>query len=341
MGTKAIWAAISGAGGLIVLGAQLSPTDAISNLQAWWEIATQGAAPAWLLNKTADYWATGVGALMFVTGLSLSVWFYRQSRSDQVPARTLAVAEGSRDILSLQKPAQFERWDHVPHLAVWQAACLWADLDPVVAVALTQGTQAYPFYSMLLRAVQHGEIVPAREESDMCYTELSRSSLIELAARKRLRPAFLFPEERRGRASTLPPPAIERDVWLLDAIGRAFLGRWERITVEMFGDGVGQESANRLGDLVLNQMRQLAYDGKIRIWGKRFSTDVWREIPPTFWADHQLDWFGFLKGTPEEFKTTVTVSWAIDNSKVSETWSELMTSRAQVEQLWPNVKRSG
>ena len=81
--------------------------------------------------------------------------------------------------------------------------------------------------------------------------------------------------------------------------------------------------------------RQLAYDGKLPIWGKKFAGDTWRPIPPAFWADHQLDWFGYLKGTPEDLKTTAAGAYPGDKSGMQHTWSELMTSKAKVEELWP------
>jgi hypothetical protein len=132
------------------------------------------------------------------------------------------------------------------------------------------------------------------------------------------------------------PREAARDVLLVDAIGRAFCGKWER--VDWNTPGLGQAESDRLGELVMHQVRQLAYEGKLPLWGKKFATDIWRPIPPEFWKDHTLDWFGFLKGRPEGFGTAIVLARPGDGSNMQEQWSELMTSRARVEDIWPAHK---
>lgn len=96
-------------------------------------------------------------------------------------------------------PADFKKWDHIDHLAVWQAACLWEGLAPDLNVATWFVSPAYPFYTMLLRDIEYGNITPTRPYDDICYAQLAREDLIKLAKKKGTKPAFLFPRVRKKK----------------------------------------------------------------------------------------------------------------------------------------------
>jgi hypothetical protein len=65
-----------------------------------------------------------------------------------------------------------------------------------MTLATTFTSPAYVHFTMLLRAIQHGEIKPSREESEMHSSQLARADLVVLAKKKRDWPLFLFPNRR-------------------------------------------------------------------------------------------------------------------------------------------------
>jgi hypothetical protein len=60
----------------------------------------------------------------------------------------------------------------------------------------------------------------------------------------------------------------ERDVWLADAIWRAFLGTWDLPPHEERAPE-GQSENQRFYDLATKEFRQAAFDGRLPIWAKR------------------------------------------------------------------------
>lgn len=140
-------------------------------------------------------------------------------------------------------------------------------------------------------------------------------------------------------ATAASPP--ERDVWLLDAIWRAHLGVWEKpneVAREAYDEGFW----NRLGVLIHEDIRQLAFDGKLPIWGKLNSTSLWTKIPNEFWDNHGVDWFEFRKGVPENLVTHVYGLGSLPPAhQVGGTYVALMTSKSAVDTIWPNGQTSG
>ena len=93
------------------------------------------------------------------------------------------------------RPVEFERWDRVLMPALWQAACLWDDLEPYIPVA--PGTPSYSTLQMLKSAIMSGEIEVAGEfgHGD-AWTRLTRETLRQYAEKVGVRPLSLFPEDR-------------------------------------------------------------------------------------------------------------------------------------------------
>ena len=128
-----------------------------------------------------------------------------------------------------------------------------------------------------------------------------------------------------------PINQIDHDVWLFDAVCRAYLGKWETLPFEFFTTKQKKEDVDRLGDIINNQIRQFAHDGKLPLWGKR-SSGLWQRIPDEYWINYGVDYMSFLKGEhdPKELKT-----FAKTYQVFEEIWTELKTNRAKVEELWP------
>ena len=126
-------------------------------------------------------------------------------------------------------------------------------------------------------------------------------------------------------------PIIERDTWLYDAIARALLGKWGDISVSDGQFDLTKSDWARLGNLVNVQVRQLALDGALPIWGRDLQSDPYRAIPKEYWETHNLDWFSFLHRNPEQLKAEPTP----DRKRPTVRWHSLMTSRAATEKAWP------
>jgi hypothetical protein len=131
---------------------------------------------------------------------------------------------------------------------------------------------------------------------------------------------------------------VERDVLLYDAIIRMFTGDWDRpipLDREIFD--LDREGFERLGDLVISTVRQLAYDGRLTVWGRQYATGVLKVIPKEFWEHGAVDWFDFLRREPREMVAKVEGAHA---TAWGPPWKELMVSKAQVEAIcaspaWP------
>jgi hypothetical protein len=98
----------------------------------------------------------------------------------------------------------YEAWDHVEELAVFQAACLWAGLEPV---RLVPPGEAYARFRMIKEALRKQEIAIAypagvarvfsgSEPQVDQETLVTRAELRKLAERRSMRPAFLYTEDR-------------------------------------------------------------------------------------------------------------------------------------------------
>jgi len=138
------------------------------------------------------------------------------------------------------------------------------------------------------------------------------------------------------RISDAPPAedhvgrVIERDVYLSDAIKRAHSGRWLRSGRDFNGLGIALDAAERLSKLVAD-VRQLALDGKLPLWGKRAASDVWEVVPKEFWESNQLNYLTAIHEDPLALQVIDIVFTGQRNDE----WRELMTSWQAVETLWP------
>lgn len=114
-----------------------------------------------------------------------------------------------------------------------------------------------------------------------------------------------------------------RDVSLRGAIDRMATGDWVRPRdLSLFKpEHDGGEAAIIIA---LRDIRQLARDGDLPVWGKIARYRSYEPIPTEYWGDGQIDIFSYLRG---ECQTE-------DRPMASpRRWLELMTSRSAVEAL--------
>jgi hypothetical protein len=125
------------------------------------------------------------------------------------------------------------------------------------------------------------------------------------------------------------PIKAERDVSLFDAIWYLHLGKWEKPPIEEYSNA-GPAYLDKLAEIIHKEIRQLAYEGKLTVWGKISENDIWQVVPQEHWKDNRLDWFSFLRGKPEGL-TFMKNDLQPNNTK----WIDLKTSKVEIEGLWP------
>jgi hypothetical protein len=135
----------------------------------------------------------------------------------------------------------------------------------------------------------------------------------------------------RGRLNTAHNQ-IERDVWLLDAVWRAFSGKWTVRSRRGNNKDLNAVEMQRFYDLVARIFRQRAFDGKLPIWAKSARSDLWLEVPREYWRNHQID---YLTVIDTDIPENVTVEPERHEDSQASDWRHFMTSRAVVESLWP------
>ena len=91
--------------------------------------------------------------------------------------------------------ADFEKWDDVGMPTIWQAACLWDGIEPFRPI-----TPDTPCYARLQMLKSEAIITALETENGETGAEAraSRYAYEALAESLGQRPAFLFPEDRKG-----------------------------------------------------------------------------------------------------------------------------------------------
>jgi hypothetical protein len=117
------------------------------------------------------------------------------------------------------------------------------------------------------------------------------------------------------------PGKIQRDVTVSEALAYAQFHQWGL----RFIDAAGMEG-NQVSD-ALDRLTQLAADGELTIWGKRDEAGVWQKIPADHWLEYRIEWFGLLKSN--------AFTEARRSIARRDIFREVMTSRVQVEKLFP------
>ncbi len=139
-------------------------------------------------------------------------------------------------------------------------------------------------------------------------------------------PALLYREAKGASASV--SGAVVRDVWLYDAICRMFLGRWEKIPIVDGHLDLTASGFQSIHDLI-NQVKQLAFDDRLPIWGKaQGHLAMWEKPKPAFWQNYQIDYLSFTEGDPTKLRVVPYNT----NGQIT-SLRDLMTSKFAVEQL--------
>ena len=91
---------------------------------------------------------------------------------------------------------------------------------------------------------------------------------------------------RKYRTDDVKPT---RDVWLTEAIWRAYLGKWVVPAGGLVGMDRGEGEKKIFSDIV-SRFRQLAFDGDLPIWAKTKQSDIWDCVDAKFWKEYKIDY---------------------------------------------------
>jgi hypothetical protein len=152
-----------------------------------------------------------------------------------------------------------------------------------------------------------------------------------------------FALDRRARPA--PPivsplcKTVDRDVSLLDAIWRVFMGTWG--TRKKFWDG-GDPAGN--ADWfnfwqICEDIQQRAFEGKLPIWAIKRGSQVYEPLPLDFWRHHRL---GPNPMMDPEWPLGVWIehSDGLEKFHRAGEWLNYSTSRELVDRLWPPAKEA-
>jgi hypothetical protein len=132
--------------------------------------------------------------------------------------------------------------------------------------------------------------------------------------------------ELRGQLDRASP--YVRDVSLYDAVCRMFLGRWQTIPIvdgHLNLDPSGVQSIHEL----IAQVKQLAFDDRLPIWGKaQGHLAMWEKPKPSFWQNYKIDVDSFTGGDPTKLRV---IPYNTNGQTTS--LRDLMTSRAAIEEI--------
>jgi hypothetical protein len=117
-----------------------------------------------------------------------------------------------------------------------------------------------------------------------------------------------------------------RDVGIGEAIGYICFREWGR----NFLAATGSEHASAAKEY--DELLQAFADGVVPAWGKRYNYGVHEPIPKEFWFNNRIDWFSLLRDDPRVER---------NSTSKGETYTSLMTSRADIERYWPAIGASG
>jgi hypothetical protein len=166
-------------------------------------------------------------------------------------------------------------------------------------------------------------------------------SMVPWLAGLRLTP--LSANEQLGHDTPAAPPQIapaptdQPDIWLSDAMWRAFL-RTGYIPEGGFSTlEIKEPEKQRFVMLIIKEFRQLAFDGKLPIWGRKKGSFILEPVPRDFWRRNQINPIQVARADhSEEVKACAERPW--EKPDTSAGWSHFKTSKAVIERLYPRLQ---
>jgi hypothetical protein len=236
-------------------------------------------------------------------------------------------------------------WSTVEKLELWQAACLWAGLNPPANLDNSLPPKVIPFLQRLKIAVRDHKIDLDDEEARMTLriqkgsvghfgettkvshdVEISQSALIKFMASETAKKSGDdengFDDEFNYHVAKLETDIPKRDKSFDEAVTYIVTGHWGGNVARATMDGLFEDNN------AIQRLRQAAVDGDIRVWAKQSpNSAVHVEIEPVFWETHQPDFMEFLRGGSR--------TESAELGATNERYFDLMVSRAEIERKIP------
>ncbi len=142
--------------------------------------------------------------------------------------------------------------------------------------------------------------------------------------------AIVAAKRRNSLDAALKASQPRRDTDLREGLCWIVFGKWGLTPAE---DGGG--FLDTLTDAV-HQMRQAAFDGHVRLWGKSFMTGLYELIEPGFWVNHDIDFTRLLCSSQEVESTTTALTLMAPHGH----YIDLQISRVEFENEWPSAGKT-
>ena len=126
-------------------------------------------------------------------------------------------------------------------------------------------------------------------------------------------------------------PKPRPDVWLRDAVFYCVLRKW-------LGDGEQLElkgAQHQQAADYLKEIRQLARNGDLIIWGKRWENSTHDPLPADYWAHHEVEYLELHRDSAQDVRTDS----ATPEGKDGDSYKSLRVNKWQFEQQWPPTKK--
>jgi hypothetical protein len=134
--------------------------------------------------------------------------------------------------------------------------------------------------------------------------------------------------------STQATPTDKPDIWLSDAMWRAFLRTGYIPEGGISTLEIKEPEKQRFVMLIIGEFRQLAFDGKLPIWGRKKGSSVLEPVPRDFWRRNQINPIQVARADhPDEVNACAEQPW--EKPDTSADWRHFKTSKAVIEQLYP------
>lgn len=153
------------------------------------------------------------------------------------------------------------------------------------------------------------------------FNDILELSVINIIALTIGAGAFIWNMKKRK------PVEIKRDIHLLNALHYIAFGSWDLQNLD--SETPGADSFISALNKAAVAVRQAGRDGDLPVWGSDSRNTPLEPIDPLFWQHNGIENWEMLKDDPHKLRTEVK------EGRQGAVFSDLMTCKTKVEELWP------
>jgi len=121
-------------------------------------------------------------------------------------------------------------------------------------------------------------------------------------------------------------PVPEDDVWVSDAVVWSLSGEWV--------DGAWHAPEDLDCPQRLEELRELAAEGRLTIWGRSDDAAVWQPIEAAYWKSGTVEPASLAEGRENVVAEPKSAGKAKSKRKSARKYSALKVSKSQIEEIW-------